>query len=350
MQFAISGEALTAENDPNFLPNWGHPGQLGADLAHYPTDATRDVLPIPVHSHNDYWRRIPLYEALHFGCTGVEADVWHIGDELFVGHSLSSLSPNRTFRSLYVDPLIAFLDKQNPKTQFANTSQHGVFDADAKQTLVLLVDHKTDGPTTFPVVQAQLEGLREKGYLTYFNGTHTIPGAITVVGTGNTPFDMLVANSTYRDIFYDAPLEMLWTPSHTPLTDMNADSDLPGQTEDETGTSTSGQGKTGLPAGTPASAFNSTSAYYASLNFKKAVGRIWRGRLSPAQMEIIRGQIRGAKKAGLKARYWNTPAWPISVRNHIWQVLAQEGVGMLNADDLRGAATMDWRRWKHEWW
>ncbi|THW33221.1 hypothetical protein D6D21_10081 [Aureobasidium pullulans] len=351
VSFALNGHALLLQDDLDFLPDWGHPGKVGAGLAHYPTDATRDVIPIPVHSHNDYWRRIPLYEALHYGCTGVEADVWHIGDDLFVGHSTSALTPNRTFRSLYVDPLIALLDKQNPLTAFANTKNHGVFDEEPDQTLVLLVDLKTDGPTTFRKVQEQLEGLRSKGYLTYFNGTHTVPGAITVVGTGNTPFDLLTANTTYRDIFYDAPLGMLYEPSPITLTDLNVDPSLSNLAEiDDYHPSSAGQGKTGLPADTPASAFNATTSYYASLNFKRSVGRVWRGKLSERQRKIIRGQIRGAKKAGLKARYWNTPKWPVSLRNHIWHVLVEEGVGMLNADDLEGAAIEDWRRWKHEWY
>ncbi|KAH0346005.1 hypothetical protein KCU81_g4056, partial [Aureobasidium melanogenum] len=351
VSYIFYGNPLLVETDLNFLPDWGHAGKIGDGLGHYPTDFTRDVLPIPVHSHNDYWRRVPLYEALHYGCTGVEADVWHIGDELFVGHSTSSLTPNRTFRNLYVNPLIALLDKQNPQTSFANTKNHGVFDEDPDQTLVLLVDMKTDGPDTFVKVQEQLEGLRSKGYLTYFNGTHTIPGAITVVGTGNTPFDLLTANTTYRDIFFDAPLDMLYEPSPISLSDTNIDPELRSSTEvDDYHPSSGGQGKTGLPANTPASAFNNGTSYYASLNFKKAVGHVWRGRLSQKQLKIIRGQIRGAKKAGLKARYWNTPSWPVSLRNHIWHVLAQEGVGMLNADDLEGAAIEDWRRWKREWY
>jgi hypothetical protein len=85
----------------------------GKGLVDYPTDATRDVLPIPCHSHNDYWRRVPLFDAIHWGCTGVEADVWLFNDqdELLVGHSSSSLSPTRTLRSLYVDPLVDLLDK-----------------------------------------------------------------------------------------------------------------------------------------------------------------------------------------------------------------------------------------------
>ncbi|KAI4726643.1 hypothetical protein E4T49_05516 [Aureobasidium sp. EXF-10728] len=350
VSYLFFGNALLVETSPDFLPDWGHSGKIGDGLAHYPTDATRDVLPIPVHSHNDYWRRIPLYEALHYGCTGVEADVWHIGDDLFVGHSTSSLTPNRTFRNLYVDPLIALLDKQNPTTSFGTTKNHGVFDEDPNQTLVLLVDLKTHGPDTFMKVEEQLEGLRAKGYLTYFNGTHTIPGAITVVGTGNTPFDLVIANTTYRDIFYDAPLAMLYSPSPISLPDINIDPELHRLTKDDAyHPSSAGQGKTGLPANTPASAFNASTSYYASINFKRSVGRVWRGKLSRKQMNLIRGQIRGAKKAGLKARYWNTPAWPVSLRNHVWHVLAQEGVGMLNADDLEGAAVEDWRRWKHQW-
>jgi hypothetical protein len=314
-------------------------------------ESPTDFLLAAVHSHNDYWRRIPLYEALHYGCTGVEADVWHIKDDLFVGHSTSSLTPNRTFTSLYVDPLIALLDKQNPNTTFGDTKNHGVFDEDPDQTLVLLVDMKTHGVDTFYKVQEQLEGLRSKGYLTYFNGTHTVPGAITVVGTGNTPFDTLTANTTYRDIFFDAPLEMLYEPSPISLPDIKVESELRSPTEiDDYHPSSAGQGKTGLLADTPASAFNASTSYYASINFKKSIGRVWRGKLSDKQMKLIRGQIRGAKKAGLKARYWNAPSWPVSLRNHVWHVLVQEGVGMLNADDLEGAAIEDWRRWKHEWY
>lgn len=321
------------------------------------------MIPVPIHSHNDYWRRIPLWEALHYGCTGVEADVWLYDDDLFVGHNTASLSKNRTFRSLYVDPLVELLDKQNPHTEFANTSRHGVFDEVSDQTLVLLVDLKTDGPTTLPIVEQQLEGLRSKGYLTYFNGTHTIPGAITVVGTGNTPFDQLVANTTYRDIFFDAPLEKMWEAPRTydmpkviGSTEVDAQVDHGAITVHEGGSVSdhirrnSGQGSTGISADTTAAAFNSSTSYYASISFKQAVGFVWRGHLSPRQMEIIRGQIRGAKKRGLKARYWDTPAWPISLRNHIWHVLVKEGADMLNADDLRAAATQDWRRWQHEWW
>lgn len=145
-----------------FMPDWGKPGHLGEGLAHYPTDLTRDVLPIPCHSHNDYWRRVPLFEALHYGMTSVEADIWLFDNELFVGHDTASLTANRTFRSLYVDPIYDILEKQNPSTRFSNTSSNGVFDEDPSQTLVLLVDFKTDGPEALPYVQQQLSALDRK--------------------------------------------------------------------------------------------------------------------------------------------------------------------------------------------
>ena len=59
-------------------------------------------------------------------------------------------------------------------------------------------------------------------------------------------------------------------------------------------------------------------------------------------MDTILGQARAAKAKGLRARYWNTPAWPTGVRDHVWDVLVREGVGMLNVDDLTAASQRDW--------
>lgn len=74
---------------------------------------TKSVLPIPCHSHNDYTRNVPLFDALHAGCTSVEADIWLVGSnkELQVGHNKASLSPSRTLESLYLRPLVRLLDR-----------------------------------------------------------------------------------------------------------------------------------------------------------------------------------------------------------------------------------------------
>lgn len=69
-------------SNDEYFPNWGKPGYAGEGLVRYPTDATRDVLPIRCHSHNDYVRRVPFFDAIHWGCTGVEADVWLFSEVL----------------------------------------------------------------------------------------------------------------------------------------------------------------------------------------------------------------------------------------------------------------------------
>jgi hypothetical protein len=326
------GPLIWSERIDPWFPNWGEQGQPGEGLSGYPTDFTRNVLPIPCHSHNDYWRRVPLYQAIHFGCTSVEADVWLVDDELYVGHSTSSLTKNRTFRNLYIDPLVQILDKQNPTTSIVDgtLTRNGVFDEDPSHTLVLLVDFKTDGPTLFPAVSDHLDTLRSRGYLSYWNGSTFVPRAITVVGTGNTPFASVTANSTYRDIFFDAPLHLL------------SASRLP--------TSMQGQGTQGLDPLLGGAQFTPENSYYASTDFLSTIGFPWRGRLSTAQMQKLKSQIAEARRRGLKSRYWGTPGWPIGLRNHVWRVLVREGADVLNVDDVRAAARGNWRRRRERVW
>ena len=323
------GPLIWSEKEDPFLPNWGEAGEPGEGHSGYPTDFTRDIVPIPCHSHNDYWRRVPLYEAIHYGCTSVEADVWLFDGELYIGHSTSSLTRNRTFQSLYVDPLIQIVDKQNPSTDFVNGTQtrNGVFDEDPEQTLVLLVDFKTNGEELFPVVESQISTLRDRDYLSYFNGKTFISRPITVVATGNAPFNLINANETYRDIFFDAPLHLLSSPL----------SDPPSTSGEE-------QGTKGIDLSLGGAQFKSQNSYYASTDFISSIGFPWRGDLSPAQLTKLRQQIKNAKDRGLKSRYWNTPTWPIGLRNHIWSVLVREGVAVLNVDDTRSASKGDWRR------
>jgi hypothetical protein len=300
-----------------FRDHWGDPSKASKGLLHWPTDFSRDIQPVPCHSHNDYWRKSPVYSALQAGCIGIEADVWLIEDELYVGHSTSSLTPNRTLRSLYIKPLLDILGKQNPITKFhpgRDSPPHGVFDTEPAQTLVLLIDFKTDGHALWPYVYAQLEPLRQAAYLTTFDGTSISQGPITVVATGNAPFNLVISNSTYRDIFFDAPLDRMAADA--------ASSNAP----------------------LDASAYNITNSLYASTSFGSSIGSVWSDP-STTQLERIRAQIRGAHNQGLKARYWETPAWPRGLRDHIWKVLVEEGADILNVDDLKAATRGKWGKW-----
>ncbi|OBT76997.1 hypothetical protein VF21_04179 [Pseudogymnoascus sp. 05NY08] len=308
---------------PNPLSRWGAPGTTSEGLSWYPTDFLRDVQPISCHSHNDYWRTVPLFSALQAGCISVEADVWLFPsvETLFIGHNTASLTDNRTFTSLYVDPLVKILEDNNPESEFNRDSMNGVFDADSGQSLTLLVDVKTDGTQTWAEVLRELQPLRDRGWLTFMENSTVHQRPITVVGTGNTPFDVLTSNSTYRDAFFDAPLESMYE-------DANGVASKPSSV-----TTTGGQGTSGTSA---TDSYTSLNSFYASASFEEVLGKMWFFDLSDEQKETIRGQIRGAKRRGLKARYWDQPTWPMHVRNEVWKFLWEEGAAVLNVDDIEG--------------
>jgi len=346
---------------PDPFSGWGKPGTTSEGLSWYPTDFLRDVIPIPCHSHNDYWRKVPLFSALYNGCISVEADVWALDGELYVGHNTASLTVNRTFQSLYINPLVTILERQNPTTSFYNGSSHGIFDTHSKQSLTLLVDVKTDGAEAWPLVLRQLEPLRERGWLSYMENNVVYRRLITVVGTGDTPFDVLTSNQTYRDAFFDAPLDQMWEdlgpnerdPAQPGMDNINDDIEASrihklafrsttALSNDILSPATSqrhGQGKSNT---SPADSYTPLNSYYASTSFNEVIGTIWWGKLSNKQIDLIRGQIRGAHRRGLKARYWDTPSWPTSLRNYIWNVLMHEGVDVLNVDDLEAARNSVW--------
>ncbi|PVH78938.1 hypothetical protein DL98DRAFT_572859 [Cadophora sp. DSE1049] len=272
-------------------------------------DFSRGITPKPIHSHNDYQRPVPLFEALSLGTTGVEADCHLVNGELFIGHSNSSLRPNRTLKSLYLDPLLVILKTQNAVEKVMSTPDiAGVWDIDPSRTLVLMTDLKSEGSSTLKAVQEQLAPFRERRWLTYWNGTGLKLGPITHVASETTHFAAVLnstfSNSTYRDVFFDAPLHAL--------------SDI----------------------------YNTSNSYYASTSLTHLFGgksKIPYSGLSKKQMIVIKQQIDRAASLGLVSRYWDIPSWPVSRRMAVWKQLEELGVGMSNVDEIEEAARWNWR-------
>jgi hypothetical protein len=263
-----------------------------------------------------------LYEGLAAGCASTEADIWlgsllHGEAELFVGHDSKSLTHSRTLRSLYLDPLKDILTHQQinssvnlntssdaQKPLLGTTSPVGVFSMSPNTSLVLLLDFKTSGNDTWSTVVAQLDDMRSHGWLTTWTPTSgVVERPLTVVATGDAPFDLIIANETYRDIFYDAPLAS-------------------------------------LPINT---VYNTNNSYYASTSLSNAIGKIGSSKLSVDQKAKITHQAQRAEELGLKSRYWDTPAWPVGWRNRVWESLIELGADVLNVDDLTAAARWDWQ-------
>jgi hypothetical protein len=307
----------------------------------YSTWSTHGVNPIRCHSHNDYWRHVPLHSALSAGCISVEVDVWPWRDQILVGHSRFTVLAG-SLDSLYLGPLVEMLDLNNrgkahwPGSPGGDEDDEivGVFANDPKQSLVLLIDSKSSGDTLWPLLSEALIPLRERGYLTHFDGSGVgiVSRPVTVVASGDISFENVVSNTTYRDIFYDAPLEDLSQfPIENPVLK----------------TSTMPQQQNGQLTDSP---FNPTNSYYASADFRKVIGSLDLGRLSEWQLQKLRGQVHAAHELGLKVRYWGNPSWPIGLRNHIWNVFIHEGVDVINTDDLRGATREVWTDRSWLWW
>ncbi|KAL0943118.1 PLC-like phosphodiesterase [Colletotrichum truncatum] len=264
-----------------------------------------NVGPIPCHSYNDCWRPRPINDALDIGCVGIEADVWLYSSDLLVGHTKWSLRRGNTFKRLYVDSLVRLLSQRKlDRENSTHLSHNSIYKTNTDQTVVLLVDLKTNGLDAWPEVVRQLEPLRQRDWLSKFVDSQFHYGPITVVRTSNTAFEMVVENSTYKDIILDAPLTKM---------------------DDE--------------------AFNPTSSSYASASFKKAIGTVWFGGLSKARTTELKKQAKKAYSHVLETRYSNLPEWLIITRNTVWNLLLREGVDILNVDSLKGAE-LEWELMK----
>jgi hypothetical protein len=272
-----------------------------------------DANPVPVHSHNDYTRRIPLFEALASGCISVEADVHLVGGDLLVGHSSKGLHKKNNLRAMYLKPLQRMLEKQNRNLSVQGGSWQSIFNRDTQQTVVLLVDQKTSGQETLTELHSQLQPLRELGYLTHWNESKKVTRPLTIVATGKTPFDSITAlDETNRDIFFDAHLEAL--PST--LDDFATDP--------------------------PKFRYNQSNSHYASTQFRNAVvfrpldrDKYPQQLLStPRGKDLAATQTEQAAARGLLTRYWDAPTSPPNLRDSVWRWLVDANVGVINMDDM----------------
>lgn len=258
-----------------------------------------------MHSHNDYWRHLPLFEALGSGCISVEADVHLRESDLFVSHSASSIKSSETLRSLYLKPLQRMLQEQN--ANYADGTWRGIFDSAPHQTVVLLVDLKADAVESFAELDRQLQPLRDLDFLTCWNGTDRIMRPLTIVVTGDTSFDSVLAlDEKHRDIFFDAPLNML----HLNVVD-------------------------DLSADPPLFKYNISNSYYASTNWYLGNHYPTLGHHATPREKALNGNdIQQAQARGLISRYWGAPDGPPNALDIVLRALIDDGVGILNMDDM----------------
>lgn len=248
--------------------------------------------------------------------------------QLYVGHDPFSLTAERTFHALTVQPLVEAIEQANTaNAKYANNSQSSLFgDLQASvstssspwwngyfslgvgntQPLQLLVDVKNDANRSWPLIVKALDPLRKRGFLTRYEHGKVIPGPVIVIGTGGTPVDQLAPEGE-RDVFLDCELMQLSKPMPK----------IHGRQYE----------------------WNNTLCAIASTDFADVTSN-YMGIHEPSEQvkQNLTGLIHEAHQRGIKTRFYDTPAWPIYARDRVNRMLLELGSDWINADDLESVA------------
>lgn len=94
-----------------------------------------------IHSHNDYEQKVPFWYALGSGVNSIEADVFLVNNQLYVSHEEKNIQKEKTFESLYLEPIDIALKMDMIHQDF----------------LQILIDIKTDAKTTLEEIVKSIQ-------------------------------------------------------------------------------------------------------------------------------------------------------------------------------------------------
>lgn len=228
------------------------------------------------HAHNDYEHERPLADALDHGFTSVEADVWLVDGELYLGHDGPDLS--RTLRATYLEPL-AKRAKANGGAAYRNW----------RGSLRLLIDVKSEGTAAWPVIEKQLAAY-PKVFTSYRHGRVHERAATAFISGNRDLVAMQAARSRFS--FYDGRMSDLGGPLSAELVPLISD------------------------------------------NWSKFF--TWRGigEMPSDQRARLREIVATAHANGQEVRFWETPDLALPNRAAVWRELVAADVDVLNTDDL----------------
>ena len=228
-----------------------------------------------VHAHNDYEHTRPLFDALDHGFCSVEADIHLVDGQLLVAHSRAEVKPGKTLQALYLDPL-----RERVRRNGGHVYPGG-------PECILLIDVKGDWHASYPVLREILKQYADM--LTTFRGDTRQTGAIMVIITGNRSREMFAGESV-RYAALDGDL---------------ADLDS-----------------------TDSADFIPWISSNWSASFK------WRGvgAIPETERQKVKDIVAKAHQHGRRVRFWGSPDKPV-----FWRETLDDGVDIINTDDLAGA-------------
>ena len=238
----------------------------------------KEVKTVMAHSHNDYEQEHPLFEALKYNFKSVEADIFTVGDSLFVAHSNNQIKPGRTLINLYLEPLKKQIE-QNQGSVYGNGEE-----------VFLLIDIKDEPVNTYRLLNKTLEKYRS--ILSVFEHGQMKPGAIRIIISGNRPFE-LMKSEKIRFAGFDGRIE-------------NFDRDE-----------------------------SSFQMPMISDNWKKYFTWDGNGKMNNDEFQKLKTFAEMAKSKGYILRFWGTPDETPEKRIAVWKVLKEADVGIVGADHLK---------------
>lgn len=254
---------------------------LSLSLLSYASQPTgAPVIPLArAHAHNDYRHDRPLHDALAHGFTGIEADIFLVDGDLYVAHDRDEITPERTLRSLYLDPLKERV-KQNGGSVYPNGPQ-----------VTLLIDFKSDAVATYRVFDRILAEYRD--IFTTFSPDGRRDRAVLAVVSGNRPYELMKSQEV-RYAGYDGR-----------LTDLKSDA---------------------------------TADLIPLISDRWTAHFEWRGvgEMPANERRKLRDIVQISHEKGRRVRFWATPDNPSPAREALWRELAAAGVDLINTDDLEG--------------
>ncbi len=234
------------------------------------------VVPLPnAHSHNDYNRRRPLKDALKHGFTSVEADVLYIYGKLLVGHDMpDSYFPRlKPLNRQYLKPLYRHY-KRNKKEIYKG------YEGD----FYLWIDIKIYPNQAYQELRDLLFPIKDM--LNYYENGKFHKGKVTVILSGDRPFDLLL-NDTLQLMTLDG---------------------RPGDLEKN---------------------YPSHLMPFISENGGKVAGVEDYNQLDEAAIKRVYDFVQAAHQQGKKTRLWATPE-----DEQLWSKLVEMEMDLINTDKL----------------
>ena len=223
------------------------------------------------HAHSDYNQDRPLFGAIELGFRSIEADVFPINGDLWVGHDRLDLEESRTLESMYLKPLAE------------NVMLNGGTVYGDGREVILLIDIKENPNSCYEIVKGLIGPYLP--LLTSYEDGNVCERAIRLVLSGERPIEVLRAEAE-RYAFIDGRMENLFpSPSDPALISM------------------------------------------VSANFNDFFS--WSGldEFSDKDRERLLRFSGRAHSAGQLARFWGTPDDP-----DLWELLKNSGIDLIGTD------------------